>query len=247
MMLSCAVLINPVFIEKVQLKKSLTALLVIGLFIGSAAVLPENNADESSRAVSIAEVTSKVEETNPDTNNNNDDPLREISTDIQYLDDTTEPELNSINETISTMALTPQETATPKPTSTPEPTSTPKPTATATIEALVRATTLPETEEPATKQSRSTGITIISYTDVVGRGEYASIKIQGAPNTDYDCEVEYKSGPSEAAGLGVKRSDSKGIVSWSWKVGTRTSLDYIPTIYIEGGGDSISVDFEVVK
>ena len=52
---------------------------------------------------------------------------------------------------------------------------------------------------------------------------------------------------STADGLGIKQSDGNGIVSWKWKVGSRTSLDYTPTIYIDGGGDSISVDFEVVK
>ena len=87
----------------------------------------------------------------------------------------------------------------------------------------------------------------MDYTDVVGRGEYASIKIQGAPNTAYTCDVEYKSGPSKAEGLGEKQSDGEGYVSWSWKVGTKTSLDYTPTITISGGGDSVSVSFKVVK
>ena len=88
---------------------------------------------------------------------------------------------------------------------------------------------------------------ILDYSDTVSRGEYAFIKIQGAPNTEYDCEVEYKTTMSNASGLGTKRSDSDGIVSWRWKVGTRTSLDYMPTIYIEGGGESTSVQFEVIK
>ena len=52
---------------------------------------------------------------------------------------------------------------------------------------------------------------------------------------------------SSAKGIGVKRSDGDGIVSWRWKVGTKTSLDYSPTIYIDGGGDSISVQFDVTK
>ena len=91
------------------------------------------------------------------------------------------------------------------------------------------------------------GITILEYSDTVKRGSYAYIKIQGAPNTDYDCEVEYKSGMSTADGLGTKQSDGNGIVTWKWKVGSRTSLDYTPTIYIDGGGDSTSADFDVVK
>jgi len=93
--------------------------------------------------------------------------------------------------------------------------------------------------------TRSVGITIVDYSDVAKRGSYAFIKIQASPNTDYTCEVEYKSGMSTADGLGTKRSDANGNVSWKWKVGTRTSLNYTPTIYIEGGGDSTSVEFEV--
>ena len=40
LLLSCAVLINPIFIEKVKLKKGLTAILAIGLFIASVSVFP---------------------------------------------------------------------------------------------------------------------------------------------------------------------------------------------------------------
>ncbi|MPN48707.1 hypothetical protein SDC9_196319 [bioreactor metagenome] len=79
------------------------------------------------------------------------------------------------------------------------------------------------------------------------RGASAFIEIQGVPNTEYTCDVEYKSGLSGADGLGTKKSNGEGIVRWSWKVGSRTSLDYTPTIYISGGGDSINVDFEVIK
>ncbi len=79
------------------------------------------------------------------------------------------------------------------------------------------------------------------------RGSYAFIEIQGAPNTDYTCEVQYKTTMSNADGLGTKRSDGNGNVSWKWKVGSRTSLDYMPTIYIDGGGDSVSVEFEVTE
>ena len=82
---------------------------------------------------------------------------------------------------------------------------------------------------------------------MIGRGEYASIKIKGEPNTVYDCSVEYKSGMSTADGLGQERSDAQGYASWTWKVGTRTSIDYRPAIYVEGGGDSVSVTFRVTE
>ena len=230
LLLACAVLINPIFIEKIQLKKGLTALLTIGLFIANIAVFPANSApaaasaDEAilasleTTAETTAEATRKPElkELVGSASAGKDAPNREIES--ITTDEPTEAQP-------ATQAPTEQPTAspTPTPTATPTPTKTPKPV------------------------TRSVGITILDYTDTVSRGSYAYIKIQGAPNTDYDCEVEYKSGMSTADGLGTKRSDGNGNVYWKWKVGSRTSLDYTPTIYIDGGGDSISVDFEVVK
>ena len=234
MMLACAVLINPIFIEKIQLKKGLTALLAIGLFIASVAFLPANSAPSAAQAeeaipASLSEsMEPELKELNGSGNAGKYSSNREI-------------EAVAANETTEALPATDEptqeQTATPTPTSTPKPTRTPKPTATPTPKPTA-------TPKPIT---RSVGITILDYSDTVSRGGYAFIKIQGAPNTDYDCEVEYKSGMSTAQGLGVKQSDGNGNVSWKWKVGSRTSLDYTPTIYIDGGGDSISADFEVVK
>jgi len=44
-------------------------------------------------------------------------------------------------------------------------------------------------------------------------------------------DVEYASGPSTAAGLGDKTASSTGVITWSWKVGGRTTLGTWP-IYI---------------
>ena len=220
MLLGCAVLINPIFIEKVQLKKGLTALLAIGLFIGSVAAFPstEQDAAQPEQSVQAIQVGSEGDKQSSDVIRS----LGEETAPTSAIQITNEPET-------PTPTIAPTVTPTATPTQTTKPTKTPKPT---------------PTPKPIT---RSVGITILDYSDTVGRGEYAYIKIQGAPNTDYDCEVEYKSGMSTAEGLGVKQSDGNGKVSWKWKVGSRTSLDYTPTIYIDGGGDSISVDFEVVK
>ena len=220
MLLGCAVLINPIFIEKVQLKKGLTALLAIGLFIGSVAAFPstEQDAAQPEQSFQAIQVESEGDKQSSDVIRS----LGEEPAPTSAIQITNEPET-------PTPTIAPTVTPTVTPTQTPKPTETPKPT---------------PTPKPVT---RSVGITILDYSDTVGRGEYAYIKIQGAPNTDYDCEVEYKSGMSTAEGLGVKQSDGNGKVSWKWKVGSRTSLDYTPTIYIDGGGDSISVDFEVVK
>ncbi|MEN6635689.1 MAG: hypothetical protein ABFC56_07565 [Clostridiaceae bacterium] len=242
LLLACAVLINPIFIEKVQLKKSLTALLTIGLFIASVAVFPASEKPAAAKPEqSISSIQKEPQQTNEVLRSY--DALQATSNDQTGLSEV-EKSVQSPNPT-ETPSATPTSTKTPKPTSTPTktPTKTPKPTATPTP----KPTKTPKPTATPKPVTRAVGITILDYSDTVGRGEYAFIKIQGSPNTDYDCEVEYKSGMSSAEGLGVKQSDGNGNVSWKWKVGSRTSLDYTPTIYIDGGGDSISVDFEVVK
>ena len=232
MLIGCAVLINPLFHEKVALKKGLTAVLAIGLFIAAVAVYPTQDtvqtALELQPTIASRDNATKEAASTPVTR-----ALQEASAG-KVVPEQTE---------VTTPRPTEKTTASPKPTATPTQKPTPKPTATPTQKPT-------PTQEPVSKSAptaRSVGITILDYSDTVSRGEYAYIKIQGAPNTDYDCEVEYKTTMSNAKGIGVKRSDGDGIVSWRWKVGTKTSLDYSPTIYIDGGGDSISVQFDVTK
>ncbi|MDR1642112.1 MAG: hypothetical protein LBT59_20680 [Clostridiales bacterium] len=50
---------------------------------------------------------------------------------------------------------------------------------------------------------------------------------------------------SKADGLGNKTSDSNGMVSWTWKIGGRTSIGPFRAT-VEGGGDKVRLDFEVV-
>jgi hypothetical protein len=70
------------------------------------------------------------------------------------------------------------------------------------------------------------------------------ITIQGQPNTSYDINVIYNSGPSTAAGLGAQTSNSSGKVSWTWKVGTRTADGTYP-VNISGGGQTFTAHFTV--
>lgn len=108
----------------------------------------------------------------------------------------------------------------------------------------------PTTAEPTTKKPTEKpteapkGIEVTYVTSSVSPGEYASISIQGEPNTDYSISVTYKSGASTADGLYTKTSDSSGYVSWEWKVGARTSSGTYP-IRISGGGQSITESFTV--
>ena len=267
LMLAAAIIVNPLFIQGIQLKKGMTALLVLGLFIASIAVLPGvDNATEESTVAEVSEdvrTIQPVKTTNAVLQTNKETLLRESSIEhaqeIVVIPETTAKPKPTATSTITptkqpTPTPTPTPTKAPKPTATPTPAPTPtlapKPTATPT--AAPTPTKAPKpTATPAptaeVSRSRAAGIVIVDYSETVSRGARAFIEIQGAPNTEYTCDVEYKSGPSTADGLGTKSSNGDGIVRWSWKVGSRTSLDYTPTIYISGGGDSISVDFEVTK
>lgn len=64
---------------------------------------------------------------------------------------------------------------------------------------------------------------ITSVTSLIGKGYTATLQAKTVPGAHCTITVYYKSGPSSAAGLYGKTADSQGNVSWSWKVGTRTT------------------------
>jgi hypothetical protein len=66
--------------------------------------------------------------------------------------------------------------------------------------------------------------TDLSITSPVRPGDDATITIQTEPNANCQIVVHYKSGPSKARGLIPKTADSKGKVSWTWRVGSRTTI-----------------------
>lgn len=234
LLLGCAVLINPLFFEKVQLKKGLTALLTIGLFIASVAVFPAGESVVDSSA-DQRQVPRAIPAANYDLN---DATIDRAST-LVLIDDTQASGAASKPTPTRAVSFTPMI----KPT----PTLSPSPTPTQSSTPTLKPTPTPKPTPTSAPLTRAVGILILDYSAYVRRNSFAFIEIQGAANTDYTCDVEYKSGMSTADGLGKKRSDANGKVIWRWKVGPRTSLDYTPTIYIEGGGDSISVDFDVTQ
>jgi beta-lactamase superfamily II metal-dependent hydrolase len=69
----------------------------------------------------------------------------------------------------------------------------------------------------------SGGLEIVSVTSPINAGANATLKAQTAPNASCSIAVNYKSGPSSAQGLGPKTANGSGIVSWTWKVGPRTT------------------------
>jgi micrococcal nuclease len=98
--------------------------------------------------------------------------------------------------------------------------------------------------EPNPVRESPSSLSVISYTENTLQGEIASITIQGKPNTEYVITVTYKSGPSQAQGLEPQTSNASGKVTWSWKVGSRTTPGPYP-IEIKGGGESTKVYFTV--
>lgn len=227
LMLLCALLVNPLILERINRKNGVsTAFLIAGLLIASIAALPgsdgktrglETQADAGSVTRSVAADASLTSST---AQARNDEVQEETSAAVAGI-------VASLPDDDVSREKQNQDPAedTKNPVGTPAPTT-----------------------QPLTKaDAQSTGIEIVSCPDIVSRGEYASVQIKGEPNTDYTCSVQYKTTMSTAAGLGEKQSDDEGFVTWKWKIGTRTSLDYRPTIYIEGGGDSASVRFQVVE
>jgi micrococcal nuclease len=65
---------------------------------------------------------------------------------------------------------------------------------------------------------------------MVRRGATATVAAHTAPGAQCSIVVRYKSGPSRAQGLGPKAVNSKGDVSWSWKVGTNTTPGNWPVV-----------------
>ena len=82
--------------------------------------------------------------------------------------------------------------------------------------AVCRDTTIPPPAE-------SLFLEIKSVTSLVSPGAYATLKARATPSAQCTITVYYKSGPSKAQGLYRKQADSHGDVSWTWKVGTRTT------------------------
>ena len=141
------------------------------------------------------------------------------------IDDTLQPSPSAEATPEPTTIITASPAQTEEPTPTSVPTASPSPTPTAQ-----------STESPA--MSASSTIQLISLTSPIGRNQTATLEIKGAPNTEYNISVYYSSGASEAKGLGPAKSNSEGYVSWSWKIGGKTSPGQ-HNITISGGGDTL--------
>ena len=70
-------------------------------------------------------------------------------------------------------------------------------------------------------------ITPVSFTSVVSRNDYATLKVNVRPRARCTIKVVYSTGPSNAAGL---RAKIGGLITWRWKVDSNTKLGRWPVI-----------------
>ena len=142
------------------------------------------------------------------------------------------------SETVKTVGTAePSETAAPSETAKPSETAAPPET-----ERLPE--TSPETAAPP-ETAASEGITAVSLTETVSPGGKASLTIRGKPGVTYTIRVRYPSGVSTAKGLEPKTADEAGLVTWEWRVGTRTKAGR-HGIEVSGGGETLTLSFSTI-
>lgn len=122
-------------------------------------------------------------------------------------------------------------------------------------ETLSSATTSSAVSSTSKAASSSTAIPAvttnskIAITDAPGtvsNGSNATLSIKGKPNTEYSISVYYSGGASKAQGLEAKTSGADGTVSWTWKVGAKTTAG-THRIVVEGGGDKLETSITTTK
>jgi micrococcal nuclease len=102
------------------------------------------------------------------------------------------------------------------------------------------ATPIAASPTPAASPSPAaqTVVTLLNAPLTVPRGSNATPQVKTAANMSCSIEVDYKSGPSTAAGLVTKNSDGAGNVSWTWKVGANTTPGAWPITVTSGAGSA---------
>jgi hypothetical protein len=87
-------------------------------------------------------------------------------------------------------------------------------------------------------------VRLASVTSPVSAGSYATLTASVSPARACSITVYYMSGPSEAQGLYPKRP-VRGRVSWTWKVGTRTTPGRWSIVVSCGSAGSLRTSFVV--
>jgi hypothetical protein len=97
----------------------------------------------------------------------------------------------------------------------------------------------------AVPASASARVRLVHVTSPISAGSYATLTAAVSPSRSCSITVYYKSGPSHAQGLYPKRP-SGGRVSWTWKVGTRTTPGRWPITVSCGSAGRLRTSFVVV-
>lgn len=84
------------------------------------------------------------------------------------------------------------------------------------------------TPHPTPKSGPAASVRITGLTSPISRGAFATLVARTKAGVTCSITVEYSSGPSKAAGLGPKIASASGSVTWTWKVGSRTTLGSWP-------------------
>lgn len=96
----------------------------------------------------------------------------------------------------------------------------------------------------AIPSAASARVQLVRVTSPIRHGSYATLTVSVSRKTTCSITVEYKSGPSVAAGLYPKASVA-GRVSWTWKVGTRTTPGRWPIEISCGSAGALRTSFIV--
>ena len=93
------------------------------------------------------------------------------------------------------------------------------------------ATEEPLPTEDVAAEAPALAVKVTKKPGTVARGANATVAIKTAKNASCDIDVEYESGRGTAKGLVDKKANSKGEITWKWKVGIGTHKGAVP-IYI---------------
>jgi hypothetical protein len=134
--------------------------------------------------------------------------------------------------------------ATPSPTAafspTPTPAPSPKPSPTPSPTPLPSPTPSPVQQPP----SALTPINFLNAPLTAAPNQTVTLSVGTGASVNCTIEVDYASGPSTAQGLTPKTSSSSGSVSWTWKVGGKTTPGTWP-ITVTCGNNSASTTIRV--
>jgi hypothetical protein len=99
----------------------------------------------------------------------------------------------------------------------------------------------------ASSMASVSSVRLVRVTSPISRGDYATLKARVAPSSvTCSIAVYYKSGRSTAKGLYPKRPRN-GRVSWTWKVGTRTTPGRWPIRVSCGRAGMLRTSFVVTR